>query len=535
MIVNRCDAAGALSERHPRCLRFLLVSAFIFIGINASGVARSEEPTAKPGDTDTGAPAGSGSPTDAETGHDPMGPSLTGMRGLYRTWSAETYEAGTVVLGTSIEFFSLSDFLGPGDSNSHARVNIALAGTPIQGLELSAGVALVLNENTLFNPTTSFSLGDPFIGIRYGRTLTDWFALGGGIQLIVPSGAGVGGLSFDGTSFRVALNTDFRPIHDFLVSLHIGFHFDQSSKIFDYRLNEAQFFSAGINPNHQVEVGLGLSYQIADIVAPYVEYFAEIGLGAGVGFGQQPQRVGLGARFWPLAERTLNLHLGAEIGVGGSDPGPLKPRVPLYNIVFGVAWDFGQVRGGTGTDSVREVVKVERVEVPVGSSTGRIDGQVVDGLTGKPVKDARIVIGDDAYIAMSDRKQGNFKTPELRPGPTKLQVSADGYLPNLLVVLVKKGEAVKFVAKLQPATGRTVGTLKGTVRSVKGKPLAAKITIPTRKVSAEADVAGNFSVTIETGLVDVLITHKGFLTQRHKLRMRPGEEVILNIELFPRN
>jgi hypothetical protein len=136
---------------------------------------------------------------------------------------------------------------------------------------------------------------------------------------------------------------------------------------------------------------------------------------------------------------------------------------------------------------------------------------------------------------MSDRKSGKFKTPGLLPGPTKLQVSAPGYLPNLLVALVKKGKTVPFVIKLQPASGRTTATLKGTVRSVKGVPLKAKITIPTRKVKSRADAGGNFVLVLRTGLVDVLITHRGYLTQRHKIKLRPGEEVILNVELFPRN
>ena len=160
----------------------------------------------------------------------------------------------------------------------------------------------------------------------------------------------------------------------------------------------------------------------------------------------------------------------------------------------------------------------------------------MDGVTGKPIEDARIVIGDaDPYIVMSDRNGGKFKTPPLKPGPIKLQGSADGYLPNVQVALVKKGEKIAYVLKLQPATGTTYGTLKGTIRNVKGDPLAAKITIPTRKVKAKADADGNFSLQLKTGLVDVLITKKGYLTQRHKIRLRPGEEVILNVELFPRN
>jgi len=498
----------------------------------------------EPGDTTggTGAAGAGGvsasTTTDAEpeNPHEPLGPGLTGMRGLYRMWSAETYAPGSVVFSTALEFFHLPDFIADGDTNSHGRINIALSGTPVEGLELSGGVSMVLNENSAFFPNTTLSLGDPFIGVRYGEVINDWFAIGGGFQLIIPSGAGVGDLSFDGTSFKLALNTDFKPVPDLLVGLHLGYHFDQSSRIFDYRLNDAQFFSAGINPSlHQIEIGVGISYQIDDIAAPYLEYFAEIGPGAGVGFGNQPQRLALGSRFWPLDERTLNLLVGVEIGVGGASAPAGQARTPIYNLVFGVAWDFGQT-ADVGPGGVKEVVKIKRVEVPADENAGTIDGKVIDGVTGKPVQDARIVLGDaDPFIVMSDRKEGRFKTPSLKPGPTKLTVSAEGYLPNVLVALVKKGKKVPFTVKLQPATGRTVGTLKGTVRNLKGEPLKAKITIPTRKVKARADEQGTFALQLETGLVDVLISHKGYLTQRHKIRLRPGEEVILNVELYPRN
>ncbi len=463
-----------------------------------------------------------------------MGPSRSGMRGVYRTWSAETYEPGAVVISTALEFFSLDDFISSGDTNSHSRLHLALAGTPIVGLELSAAVALVLNENTHFSPATTVSLGDPCVGVRYGRPVNDWFAIGGGVQLIIPSGSGVGSLSFDATSFRAALSTDFRPIQDLLVGLHVGFHFDRSAKIFAHDLNAAQYFAAGVNRNHQVELGLAIAYQIGDIAAPYLEYFAEIGVGSGVGFGQQPQRLALGSRFWPLSERTLNLLVGVEVAVGGSDAPEFQARTSIYNVVVGVGWDFGQVK--TTAAATREVIKIERLEVPMATDAGYIDGRVVDGRTGKAIADARIVLGEvDPFIVMSDRVEGRFKTPPLTPGPVRMQVSADGYLPNVMVALVKKGKKVAFTVKLQPATGRTVGTLKGTVRNLKGVPLAAKITIPTRKATTKADAEGNFSMTLQTGLVDVLITKRGYLTQRHKIRLRPGEEVILNVELFPRN
>ena len=45
---------------------------------------------------------------------------------------------------------------------------------------------------------------------------------------------------------------------------------------------------------------------------------------------------------------------------------------------------------------------------------------------------------------------------------------------------------------------------------------------------------GQFKLRLLTGTFDVLISRKGYITQRKKIHLLPGEEVILDVELFPK-
>ncbi len=524
-----------------------LVLAFAWASLGWAAVAQAAAPSASPSDSTEGAGDAAASDDDAgaapadvlaeETSPPPLGPTLGGQRGLLRLWAATPAKDGDVTASLNLTGFIQGSFLRGGDSNRFVGSRLGLFGVPVEGLEVGGGLHLSMNENTAFDPATLVTIGDPYLGVRYGAGLTSWLALGGGIEATFPTGSGVLDAALAATSLKALLDVDLRPTPEFFVGLNVGFHMDRSSHIFDNGLlNPAQRFAAQVQPYNRVLLGLGLAYQIA-WAAPFLEYTGEIALGGGLAFGDNPQRVSLGARLWPLADRTLSLLVAADVGVGGRDPGdPEAARQPAYAVTLGAAWDFGEAPAVEGGVRVREVVRVKRVEVPVEKprDEGVIVGQVVDALDGTPVRDARVFVASEPPITlMSDPSEGRFRSCPVPSGPMKLKVTADDHQPKTQVVLVKKGTEAKITVKLQPAKGKTVGSLRGTVRSVQGKPLAAKVRIPTRRIKQKAGADGSFALTLETGVFDVLISHKGYVTQRHKIKLRAGEEVILNVELFP--
>jgi hypothetical protein len=338
------------------------------------------------------------------------------------------------------------------------------------------------------------------------------------------------------------LEADFRPLPEALVILNIGYHLDNSESIFEDGLNPSQRFSAGINPHDQFLLLLGFAYQLGP-VAPFLEYGTAQALGAdGLGFGDSPNWLTIGVRAWPLSRHTLHLLAAVDIGLTGIDVPQDQARIPPYNIILSVGYDFGAVPDPEPRVEVREVVKVKEVEVPVPAPPpepepkGRVVGQVVDAVSGNPLGNAKVIVeGKETTILLSDPAEGKFATCLSDPGPVKLTVTREGYREEETAVLIENEPEVPVTVKLAPSRGKTFGSLKGTIRAATGQPIRARISIPARKVKAmSSKKAGKFQLKLETGVFDVLISKKGYITQRRKIKLGAGDLVILNVELYPK-
>ena len=485
----------------------------------------------------------SSSQTAEGTEPDPAGISTFGQRGIWRTWAAEPYDWADIVLGASLEYSYANDFLTDGDKNQRMSTRFSLAGSPISGLEINAGFSLVTNKNTAYVPDQVQSVGDPFLGVRYGHRLTDWLALGGGVQAVFPSGNEFSELSADGISTRIVFAFDLTPVPELLIGLNVGYHFDNSSRIFSHELNDAQRFAAGVNPYDQVLMSLGLAYQLGP-VAPFLEYASTPAIGDNApGFADNPSWITIGLRAWPLGLHNLHLMVAADIGLTGVSDGPVAAaRTPRWNLLLAAGFNFGALP--PPKVEVREVVVEKRVEVPVPTKvevekkgpTGHIEGSVVDAKTKKPLGGVRVTVsGKGAGIFLTDPERGTFATCPSAPGPAKLDVSLEGYREESVPVLVKDAPQTPVTVELTRATGMTFGTLRGTVRSASGKPLPALVAIPARNVRTRAAKGtGKFEHKLQTGVFDVLISMPRYVTQRRKIKLRPGDLVILNVELAPK-
>ena len=477
------------------------------------------------------APAASAGPREPAT--DPAGPTVFGHRGLYRSWAPLPYESGDVVVGSTLEFFKASDYLTNGDENQKLLTRFSLAWVPFSGFEVNAGFSMASNFNTAFVPDQSQYVGDPFLGVSYGYGLTDQLSLGGGVQVLIPTGEKFSQLSTDGVSTRIMTTFAFQPVKAALITLNLGYHFDNSARIFSENLNAAQAFAGGVNPHDQVLVRLGAAWQFGP-VAPFLEYGSAIAMGDGApGFADNPNWVTVGLRAWPLSYHTLHLVAAADIGLAGIHPPAGKGRIPPYNVVLAVGFNFGQIPDPPPKIITKEVERIKEVKVQVPPPPqSRIVGTVVDAQSGKPLGGARVSVGGEATF-VTEPEHGKFTTCPADPGPVKVTVAMEGYKPETTAVLSTGKPTVPVTIKLAPARGKTFGTLKGTVRSATGQPLKAKINIPARRKRIRAK-QGKFELQLATGVFDVIVTMPGYVTQRRKVKLKTGDIVILNVELYPK-
>lgn len=475
----------------------------------------------------------------AEEEIDPAGPGTFGQRGLLRTWAATPYAPGSLVLGSSVEFFKSSDFLLAGDDNQRLGARLTFAGVPVRGLSINAGLSLVVNSNSVHEPRDTQWVGDPFLGVRYGTMITDWMGIGAGVQAVFPTGAESFDVAFSGVSVRTVATFDFLPHPDGLVSMNVGLHLDNSAEVFDYELDAVEQFTAGANPHDQFLLSLGVGWRFGP-VAPFLEVGTAQAVGAGApGFGDNPSWLTIGLRAWPLTTRTLTLLVAVDVGLGGVDPPAGKTRTPPWNLIVGIGYDFG---AESPPVEVREVVRVERVEVPVAApaprSAGcRITGRVVDAQTGEALGGAKVVVsGDPPGILLSDPEAGRFTTCPEDPGPLRLAVHREGYRSTTEVVLVREDQAETSVTiALHPSKGKTFGVLRGSVRALGGRAVPAVVSIPARGIKSRAKKKdGKFELKLVTGTFDVLFSLPGYVTQRQKVRLGAGDVVIMNVELYPK-
>jgi 5-hydroxyisourate hydrolase-like protein (transthyretin family) len=470
-----------------------------------------------------------------EPATDPAGPTVFGQRGLYRSWAPLPYEPGEVVIGSTLEFFKASDYLKDGDENQRLLTRSSLAWVPFSGFEINAGFYLASNYNTAYVPDQAQFVGDPFLGVRYGHALTDQLSLGGGVQIQIPTGEKFSQLSTDGISTRVMTTFAFQPVPAAMITLNLGYHFDNTARIFDENLNAAQIFSAGVNPHDQLLVRLGAAWQFGP-VAPFLEYGGAIAMGTGApGFTDTPNWITIGLRAWPLSHHTLHVVAALDIGLTGIHPPAGKGRTPPYNVILALGFNFGQIPDPPPLVITKEVEKIKEVKVQVPPPPqSRIVGTVVDAQTGKPLGGARVEIdGKEAATFVTEPERGAFTTCPADPGPVKMTVSVEGYRQKTTAVLSTGKPTVPVTIKLARIKGKTFGTLKGTVRSATGKALRARIVIPTRRVKTRAK-KGKFKFRVKTGVFDVLLTMPGYVTQRRKIKLKTGDIVILNVELYPK-
>gem|GEM_PF-6655324 len=293
---------------------------------------------------------------------EPAGLSEWGLPALWHTAAAREDSGGIVSLGASLAYFQAKDFLASGDTHERLLSLLSVSGRPLAGLEVNAGVLLSSNRNRSFVPSDSLTVGDPWLGVRYGYPILKWFSADLWIQSVFPAGSGMTELAADGISTRIVFLFDFRPLPELRLHLNAGYHFDNSKRIFDYPLTAAQKFAAGVNPHDQVLLRLGGAWQFGS-VAPFLEFSLDPAVGAGhLAFSDNPAFITLGVRGWPFSDHRLHLLAAVDIGLMGTGPsGPDGVSTPPYDVVLALGYSFG---AEAPRIEVREVVRTERVEAP---------------------------------------------------------------------------------------------------------------------------------------------------------------------------
>jgi len=473
---------------------------------------------------------------------------------------------GALIVGIGTDYARTSGLFTADDTNSQFHQRLWLTWSPFEFLALSVSEATSANTNSAFDPGTVQTSGDPTFGFKVARGFSQEIGAALGVTAFVPTSAGGHGLNASALVLRgyAAVSVEAAPWLD--LSLNGGYVLDRTSKVFKRDLLPVQRFAAGINSVDQVTSGFAAETQwpVGEgmLFGSFVEVSAAFGFGTT--FKRNPILASGGFKLHPFGADAISLTVGGDYAIQGL-PNPNGGKLAGVSpwTVFGLL--STNLVGRPGSEAVadagpktctedsvcregqscvdgicavvREVVKTEKVveETP----TFQLQGTVVDATKKEPIGTAIVTIGgfESSPLAV-DYKTGAYASWPLPAGDGLLKVTvvAQGYRPaEQTMPRGAAGEKKVLDIVLQSTGEAAVGKIRGILKDAKsGKPVRAQILIPALGQKIRADNEGGFEADVKEGRYQVLISARGYVTQKKEIEIRAGDVVILNVDLLGR-
>ena len=472
-------------------------------------------------------------------------PGAAGATGLASLPTADLGAEGSLRLGVTTEFFSMSDFLVAGDLNRRQAASFSVAWTPIQWVEVYGAMDFSSNTNPQSLPALLQVQGRGRLGVKGGMDLTEAFRFAGDLRLDMLPTIGAIGVGEASLAPRLLATYDLRPELAVPVRLHAeaGAFFTLGSQVApEIPLTRIEEFALGLHRFHRLAVGLGVEAPLP-YASPYMSWRLRAPLGqlalpfviADDGSTRQiayteviSNVLTLGAKVTALPSVTLNL--GVELGLSGAAVEGVPATMP-WNVFLGFSFAGDPtLKGERVTLTNERVVEVE-MERTVAPPVGHVAGLISDSGTQGPLGGAVVTVeGVDGQVA-SGMSSGRYLSYPLPPGSYTLTADREGYDSETKTVEIAAGDtqAIDFALVRQTQNGEVMVK----VVDAKGrKALAARIEIrgPVSK-SLSTDEKGRLSQPLPPGKYLLNVSAEGFLTRQRDLVIEEDTKVATEFEL----
>ena len=435
---------------------------------------------------------------------------------------------------------------GQDGANHRVAGGLAIGGAPLPWLE----GALRLDGRYDKHPdddegSDDGMVGEPRLTLRagnragkvvYGADATVW-VIGGD----APS------IAWDATTVDLKALFGYAPQDGPTIGVNVGWRLDQSANSEDEpaNLRVGDRTGIGLSDSDALLLGLGLRYPVGHTEL-LGEVTADLLLGSDAPtVSESPMRIAAGARYW--LNGRLAVSGSAEFSLSGRpDLGPTDPLVPIEPraaVYLGLRYRAGPTPETTPERSQPdqptqpdrpETVPDQPDQPPVSApppepEVFEITGRVVDE-SGTPVPDAAVTLSlgelAEEYRTAAD---GSFRFEVEAQGEGTVAVESPGFdRVKRTVAVAGKDVAVDEVV-LRPAV--PAGELKGLIRGLDGKPVAAAVTVEGTEITLKTDAQGSFSVDVPPGSYVVQIEADGFVGQRRRVRIENRGVTVLNVDL----
>jgi hypothetical protein len=230
---------------------------------------------------------------------------------------------------------------------------------------------------------------------------------------------------------------------------------------------------------------------------------------------------------------------GARVEVPGQDPVVTRAdgsfsveKVPPGPVAMTVTAAGFKSRAESVTVSPgAELQLTVTLEAPTGP--GKIRGTAFaappqQGGARTPLADVTIQGPRGAVRAAAD---GTFTLDEVGPGPVQLKATLKGFKPAEEVVSVPpEGEAAVELTLVRE-TAKVLASMRGQVRNLKGKPVAAVLKVPEAQISTRTGSDGRFNVRVPGGKYTVVFEAPGYVRQTKTVEVADGDQAIFYVDL----
>ncbi|MBI4403853.1 MAG: hypothetical protein HY537_06825, partial [Deltaproteobacteria bacterium] len=267
-------------------------------------------------------------------------PSNWGQAGIFRIRSAESLPPGALTFGIGGEFYAISDAPDLGYGNTRARTiaeSLFVGYSPLERLTLAI---MRRNSSTTFgNPQQLISsLGDMNFSGMYSFPLTPSTAIAPIINVLVASN--FNNLAPGGNT--VSIGTGIALSHSLYHSLNVPlflhanliYHIPQIRTEISPVVEPETFFS--FSRYHTVTLGLGAEYKLGDFI-PFMELSSTVHTNSALNLGRSPATLSVGSRITPIANKSLAVLLGVDIGLSRKMV-PGVPFTPGYQILGQISY-----------------------------------------------------------------------------------------------------------------------------------------------------------------------------------------------------
>lgn len=512
-------------------MRLLALRAGLLVAGATGSALAADAPPPRPAPAPMKLEAPAEPPAEAAPGRADFGRAQLGGSGLSRVRSAAIV-AHTLSVSAHGGFFRQENLTAQGTDEHHlAIVGATLA--PTSWLEFSASSRSATHEQPGAGTRWNFLVNDVVLRAKVGQAIGKGglsLALEGTLRVPPPVGRTTPLTQGLSPGLEGLLTYDFnRRGIPLKFHLNSGVFIDNSVDFDDEAPSLTRRFALDINTYNQWQTGAAVETRIAlgnVYVVPFLEYTADVPLGAAGGLGASPMRLIPGLRVLPW--KGLMVDASVELA---ANPGTVEGMLPVpqYMAMLAVGYQ-GSLESDRGGRVVERIVERPVPAAPV-PTTGQLKGLTVDAETKKPVADVVITVPGRSRL-LADAL-GAFVVTDMAPGPVQLRAEREGYAPAQFEGTVKAGGelSVSLALKKLPPPPPPLVTVRGTIISEKDKAVAASVGAPGSKVESKEFTSGEYEIQVPAGEVNLEVSAESFLRQGRRLQAKPGDTVIADFVL----